>query len=292
MRNLLYTSLLFCVLLFSCSDQEPIAHEDTKIDNPNNNNDTIGNDNNLESLPEDTGGIQKAYILGSTNAIYGHHIYTPSNYSNNSPDYPLLIFLHGSGQRGNSQTNPDELNKIIGTGPPRMIKNSKWSPKYPMIVASPQLTSGNWKAEDVHKFIKYIIDNYNIDTRRIYITGYSLGAFGCFDYISTYGQNAYATAIVPIAGGGNKNSGNKFTSIPVWAFHGESDKTVSKNGSIDMVNAINAANPNTKAKLTLYPDVGHNSDTRTFDGTGMGTENKSYDAFDRSIYEWMFLFKK
>src|SRR5690606_12530958 len=173
-----------------------------------------------------------------------------------------------------------------------MIEQNKWSPKYPMIVASPQLTSGTWNADDVHSFIEYIISNYPINTDRIYLTGYSLGAFGCFDYISKYGAAAYASAIVPIAGGGNKNSGSQFTTIPVWAFHGEDDNTVSKNGSINMVNAINAANPLVKAKLTLYPGVGHDSDTRTFDGTGMGTENSSYDAFDMSIYEWMFKYRK
>ena len=285
MKNLLYSSLLISLLFLSCTDND---------DNVKNDTDTVVRPDNveLESLPKDTGGLQKANILGNTSAVYGHYIYTPSNYDNSSSSYPLLIFLHGSGQRGNSQENPDELKKVIGTGPPRMIEQNKWSPKYPMIVASPQLTSGNWNADDVHDFIKYIVNNYNINTDRIYMTGYSLGAFGCFNYISTYGANAYAAAIVPIAGGGNNNSGNKYTSIPVWAFHGDSDKTVLKNGSIDMVNAINAANPNTKAKLTLYPGVGHDSDTRTFDGTGMGTESSDYDVFNMSIYEWMFMFEK
>lgn len=292
MKNLLYSSLLFSLFFLSCSDNEGIQIENVNVGYDTIENNPVRNEHDLELLPEDTGGIQKANVLGSTDAIYGHYIYTPSSYGNNSPDYPLLIFLHGSGQTGNSQANPEELKKVIGTGPPRMIHQKKWHPKHPMIVASPQLTSGNWNANDIHNFIKYIINNYNINTSRIYVTGYSLGAFGSFNYISNYGANAYAAAIVPIAGGGNKNSGNKFTTIPVWAFHGENDKTVSKNGSIDMVNAINAASPNTKAKLTLYPDVGHNSDTRTFDGTGMGTENSYYDAFDMSIYEWMFTFHK
>lgn len=279
MKNLICIIFL-CVSLMGCSDNESVRNENEQ------------NEDDLTSLPKDTGGLQKGHILGSTNAIYGHYIYTPSNYNNNSPTYPLLVFLHGSGQIGNSQTNLDELKKLLYTGPPDMIYNNRWSPKYPMIVASPQLTSGTWNADDVHTFIEYIISNYPINTDRIYLTGYSLGAFGCFDYISKYGAAAYASAIVPIAGGGNKNTGSQFTTIPVWAFHGENDNTVSKNGSINMVNAINAANPLVKAKLTLYPGVGHDSDTRTFDGTGMGTENSSYDAFDMSIYEWMFKYRK
>lgn len=277
MKTINYLLALTVCLLFSCN---------------NNSLDAENNSDNLNNLPEDTGGIQESHILGSTDAVYGYHIYTPSEYNSNSPDYPLLVFLHGSGQRGNSETNPDALNVLLYTGPPRMIEQNKWDPTYPMIVASPQLTSGNWNANDVHNFINYLIENYNINTNRIYMTGYSLGGFGCFNYISNYGDDSYAASIVPIAGGGNANSGDKFTKTPVWAFHGDVDTTVSKNQSIDLVNAINAANPETRAKITIYPDVAHNSDTRTFDGTGMGTESNNYDPFDITIYDWMFSFEK
>ncbi|WP_372752172.1 dienelactone hydrolase family protein [Mariniflexile sp.] len=270
MKKIFYFSLFFSLFFFGCSDDSP-------------------NQNDLESLPIDIGGIQTENSLGSTNAIFGHYIYTPSEYNNSSDEYPLLVFLHGSGQIGNSQTNPDALKVLLWTGPPNMIAQKKWAPKYPMIVASPQLTSGSWNADDVHSFISYLISNYKINTNRIYLTGYSLGGFGCFNYISKYGSESYAKAIVPIAGGGSISSADKYTDVAVWAFHGDSDTSVSKNYSIDMVNAINASNPNTSAKVTIYPGVGHNSDTRTFDGTGMGTESNDYDAFNMSIYDWMFL---
>ncbi|CAH8282599.1 dienelactone hydrolase family protein [Mariniflexile fucanivorans] len=277
MKNLVYLSLFFSLLFLNCSEDK---------------DDNIVNQNDLENLPVDTGGEQTANVLGSTNAIYGHYIYTPSDYNSNSPDYPLLIFLHGSGQVGNSQNNADVLKNVFYTGLPSLIEQKKWSPKYPMIVASPQLTSGSWNADDVHNFIKYIIDNYNINTNRIYLTGYSLGAYGCFTYISKYGADSYATAIVPIAGGGDTGSGSQYTSVAVWAFHGDSDTSVPTSRSLDMVSAINAANPSTKAKVTIYPGVAHNSDTRTFDGTGMGTESSDYDAFNMSIFDWMLLHEK
>ncbi|MBP0903113.1 dienelactone hydrolase family protein [Mariniflexile gromovii] len=278
MRNFIYLSLLCGLFFLSCSNDQ-----DDNI---------IINQNDLESLPIDTGGVQTAKVIGSTNAIYGHYIYTPSDYNNASPNYPLLVFLHGSGQVGNSQTNPDVLTNLIYTGPPSMIEQKKWSPTYPMIVASPQLTSGSWNADDVHSFINYLISTYNINTDRIYLTGYSLGAYGCYSYISKYGADSYARAIVPIAGGGDVNSGNKYTTTAVWAFHGGSDNAVPTSRSIDMVSAINASNPNTKAKVTIYPGVGHDSDTRTFDGTGMNSESIDYDAFNMDIYDWMFLYKK
>ncbi|WP_111306747.1 dienelactone hydrolase family protein [Confluentibacter sediminis] len=285
MKTLINSTLIILYFsLLSCSN----SNEDIN----NSREDINSNQNDLESLPKDGGGVQKANILGSTNAIYGHYIYTPSNYSNNSPNYPLLVYLHGSGQVGNSQTNPDELKKVIITGVTKLIDQKKWSPKFPMIVASPQLTSGSWNADDLHSFISYLIANYNINVNRIYITGFSLGAFGCYNYISKYGDESYAAAIVPIAGGGNTNSGSKFTNTAVWAFHGDIDTTVSKNGSIGMINAINAANPKTRAKLTIYPGIDHGSDNRTFDGSGMGTESSDYDAFNMTIYDWMFLYEK
>ena len=57
-------------------------------------------------------------------------------------------------------------------------------------------------------------------------------------------------------------------------------------------NAINEANPETRAKLTIYPGVGHDSWTRTYNSSGMGDESTDYDPFDISIYDWMFLFEK
>ncbi|TGV02476.1 carboxylesterase family protein [Flavivirga rizhaonensis] len=277
MKTLLNVMVILPFLFLSCNGNDTISEE---------------NQNNLESLPKDLGGDHKANVLGDTNAGFGHYIYTPSEYNSSTSEYPLLVFLHGSGERGNSETNPDILKKVLVNGPPKLIEKNQWSPKYPMIVASPQLPSGNWNPEDIHNFITYLITNYKINTKRIYLTGLSLGGFGSFNYVSKYGSEAYVAAIVPIAGGGNKNSGDKFITIPVWAFHGDNDNVVSYNKSIDMVNAINKENPNTLAKLTIYPNVGHNSWSRTYNASGMGDESSEYDTFDTSIYDWMFLFEK
>ncbi|AUP78766.1 carboxylesterase family protein [Flavivirga eckloniae] len=277
MRTLLNTLVILSILFSSCSS------DDTPQENRSD----------LESLPKDSGGTHKALTIGESNkSNFGHYIYTPSGHDSNSHDFPLLVFLHGSGERGDSETNPDILKKVVVNGPPKLIEKNEWSPKYPMIVASPQLPSGNWNPDAIHNFITYLIENYNVNTKRIYLTGLSLGAFGCFNYVSKYGPDAYAAAIVPIAGGGNKNSGDKFTTIPVWAFHGDNDNVVSHIKSVDMVDAINKEKPNTPAKLTIYPNVGHNSWSRTYNASGMGDESNEYDAFDLNIYDWMFLFEK
>jgi len=208
-------------------------------------------------------------------------------------DYPLLVFLHGSGEKGNSATDPAQLARVLKNGPPKLIQNRLWNPDYPMLVASPQAVSG-WNASEIHNFIEYLMENYRINPERIYLSGLSMGGYGTFNYLTTYGNEGYVAAAVPICGSGNPSKVEKCSQIPIWAFHGEEDTTVRPSGSIDFVTAFNNQDPAPRyaAKLTLYPGVTHNSWSRTYDGSGMGQESPDYDAFHISIYSWMFQYKK
>jgi len=246
----------------------------------------------LENLPLDTGGIHKAFPLGSIDAYYGYYAYTPSVYYKNGPKYPLLLFLHGAGERGNSASDGNILDIVLRNGPPMLIKKKIWTPKYPLVVISPQAHEGGWNGAKIHQFIKHIINNYEIDAQRIYITGLSMGAYGTFNYLTSTGDSCYAAAAVAICGGGNPTKASAMKHIPVWAFHGDADGTVNIENSISMIDAINKTNPPQKAKLTVYPGVGHNSWSMTYDGTGMGKESNLYDPFNIGIYEWMFLYER
>ena len=248
--------------------------------------------NVLKNLPVDTGGVQVAHILESTSSPYGFYAYTPSAYTEDGPEYPLLVFLHGSGEKGNSATDPAKLDLVLRNGPPMLINKNNWTTAYPMIVASPQCHDSGWNAQKIHDFISYLIEHFPVNKKRIYVTGLSMGGYGTFNYVGTFGDESYAAACVPICGGGSTNQAESFLTIPTWIFHGDADGTVSVNNSINMYNAINAINPVLKAKLTLYPGIGHNSWSMTYDGTGMGTERSDYDAFSQSIYDWMFEYQK
>ncbi len=248
--------------------------------------------NDLKNLPPDTGGEQKAFVLESTNSPYGFFAYTPGGYDDNDAEYPLLVFLHGKGERGNSASDPNKLDIVLRNGPPKLIKKGQWDPKYPMIVVSPQCHDNWWQPDKIHEFIGFIVKKYRVNLRRVYVTGLSMGGFGTFAYVGTYGDDSYAAACVPIAGGGSKSKADNFANIPTWAFHGDADKTVSAQKSIDMLNAINAAKPAVRAKLTIYPGVGHNSWARTYDGTGIGTGHVDFDPYDQIIYDWMFTYQK
>lgn len=274
MKSIFYLLFAFGIILFSCGKDEngPVDFND------------------LSNLPTDTGGMHTSHVLGSTETEYGYYLYTPSGYQNNGPEFPLLVFLHGSGEKGDSKNNPDDLKKVLRNGPPKMIEKKAWAPTYPMIVASPQ-SPGNWDKNKIHEFITYLIGKYQVNEKRIYVTGLSMGGYGTFSYASL-GRESYAAAVVPICGGGWTGMAEKISELPLWAFHGLADSTVHASQSINMVNKINEFDPVVKPKLTLYPGVGHNSWTMTYEGTGMGKESSDSDPFDMTIYDWMFQYER
>jgi predicted peptidase len=244
------------------------------------------------SLPVDSGGTQTAVSHLSTTAPYGHYLYLPGGYRADGPEYPLLVFLHGAGEKGDSSTNPATLDKVLVHGPPRLIREGHWAPSLPMIVASPQCHDGGWNATKLHDFITYLLATYRIDPSRIYMTGLSMGGYGTFAYCTAKGADAYVAAVVPICGGGSTGQAGNMAQIPTWAFHGDADSTVSVTNSINMIAAINTAHPTIPARLTIYPGVGHDSWTRTYNGSGMGTERADYDPFTEDVFEWMLRYQR
>lgn len=249
----------------------------------------------LADLPADTGGSHDAKPTGSTDAGLQHYIYIPGGYDTNSLNYPLIVFLHGQGEAAN-HNGGQPLSAVLRHGPPKLIEEGDWDPTYPAIVASPQApNSGGWNSTEIHDFITYLIDTYRVNPERIYLTGLSLGGMGTWAYVGSLQGNSYVAAIVPICGRYSTAAANRFLTTPVWAFHGENDNTIKpfeNNGSPLMVEAINELSPDVPAKVTMYPGVGHDSWTRTYNGSGMGDESDEYDPFNMSIYDWMFQYTK
>lgn len=249
----------------------------------------------LTDLPKDTGGVQKAYPLNpESNAGLGYYAYTPGGYDDNDKEYPLIVFLHGSGERGNSSETPQLLDLVLVHGPSKLIAENSWNPRFPCLVVSPQ-SEGEWLPEHIHGFIEYLINTYRVNPKRIYVTGLSMGARGCWNYEGTIGHKSYAAALVPICGNGQPGLASQMINAPIWAFHGADDEVVkafSNGGSFQMVTAVNASNPDFQAKLTIFPGVGHNAWEKTYDNSGIGTGSPDYDPFDMNIYDWMFQYRK
>ncbi len=263
----------------------------------NNNNGTkqeaVIDTSDLYYLPKDTGGTHQAHPLGTTAAGFGYYIYKPGGYADDGPEYPLLLFLHGWGERGDSSKDEGVLNNVLKYGPPRLIRAGQWEPKYPFVVVSPQLIPEFWAPHQIHNFIDYIVENYQINTDRIYLTGLSLGGGGCWFYAGAIEEH-YAAAIVPISSSGQMDLVDHLRDVPIWAFHGDEDELVDPYenfGSVQMVESINRTDPPIRAKVTVYPNIGHNAWTITYNGLGMNTPYW-YDSYNMNIYEWMLQFKK
>jgi predicted esterase len=172
-------------------------------------------------------------------------LYLPTGYSARGQPMPLLMHLHGSGARGS------DLALLRREGLSRLIHKGL---ELPAVVASPQCQQGQaWDSKQVMAVVDYLKDSYNIDTRRIYLTGYSMGGYGTWRTASLYPQQF--AAIVPICGGGETEWATSLTGIPIWAFHGRQDESVQVAETTKMIDAIQLAGGT--PRLTVYPEGKH-----------------------------------
>jgi predicted esterase len=240
-------------------------------------------------------GIQKEVPLGTNAAKFGYLEYLPPSYTTGS-SFPLIVFFHGVGERGNGTT---DLYLVAKNGPPRLIKDNQWPVKNPkgnypskeFIVISPQSSNGFPSPESVHEFINFIKSRYKVDKTRIYITGLSAGGITTWKYLATY--NDQVAAAIPICGSPNGYISTLCTSkdTPIWAFHGDADGTVNVSGSINAIKTLRSCTPVGMGPhlLTIYNGVGHNSWAYTYN-LGWLNDSKvdpNYDPFNISIYDWL-----
>jgi predicted peptidase len=177
--------------------------------------------------------------------------------------YPLVIFLHGAGERGDD----NEAQLKWGVKNFASDQNMKM---HPSIVIAPQCPENmdwsNFSEEDMsllssptkpmkllRELINQSIQELPVDTNRIYITGLSMGGYGTFDAISRY-PNLFAAA-VPVCGGGDVSKASSISHIPIWIFHGALDGIVNPVLAQYMVEALTKAGAH--PGFTQYPEAGH-----------------------------------
>ena len=188
--------------------------------------------------------------------------YLPKDYYNAKKiAWPLILFLHGMGERGNDL----ELVKIHGI--PKIVKTQK---DFPFIAVSPQCpTEYVWRdkkmLQAVESLILKIIKNYRIDKTRVYVTGLSMGGYGTWALAARL-PDLFAAA-VPICGGGDPTTVNVLKNLPIWVFHGGLDEVVLPEESEKMVQALERAGG--KVRYTLYPKAYHDSWTETYDSPAL-----------------------
>lgn len=171
--------------------------------------------------------------------------FVPKSYSAKGPGVPLILFLHGSGERGT------DLEKVKAWGPPA---NAEKDADFPFMVVSPQLADGEaWHALALKGLLDQVMAKYNVDRQRVYLTGLSLGGYGAWDLASRYPH--YFAAVAPICGGGIARAVQSMRDVPTWVFHGKKDDAVPEEESARMVEALKAAGGN--VRYTVLPEGGH-----------------------------------
>ena len=163
---------------------------------------------------------------------------------------PLIIQLHGAGERGDGK---DCLSLVDVHGFSKVILNKEFPCRF-IMPQCPKNTFWVAKIESIMSFINQLIKEYDVDVNRIYLTGLSMGGYGTWFTAMAY-PNVFA-AIAPVCGGGMAWNASVLK-MPIWAFHGAEDMTVSPTQSDQMVTALK--NVGADVKYTRLDGVGHNA---------------------------------
>lgn len=206
-----------------------------------------------------------------------YRILFPKGFDKNK-SYPLVLFLHGSGERGHD-------NEAQLTHGANLFLDKKIRETYPAFVVFPQCqTDLSWNnatvsrayGQTIFSFPSEVVPNgqldlveglitelqetFNIDNDRMYIGGLSMGGMGTFEMLHR-NPDTFAAAF-PICGGANPRIAPKIKQTPIWIFHGEADEIVPVINSSRIEKALQYVGAD--VTMSLYPDVGHDSWTNAF----------------------------
>lgn len=177
--------------------------------------------------------------------------------------HPVLLFLHGSGERGN-------LEGLKLHGPLYEVERGR---KLPFVIVAP-LCTGTRTWFDYGERLGKLLELYrrlpHVDADRIYVTGLSMGGYGTWSLAMAHPDKI--AAIVPICGGGMVWNAPVLKDMPIWTFHGDCDGDVSIDETRRLVEAVQRAG-NTQVKFTVYAGCNHNSWTATY--------------ANPEVYEWL-----
>lgn len=201
-----------------------------------------------------------------------YRILLPDNFSEDK-QYPLILFLHGAGERGDD--NESQL-----THGSSLFTSEENRANFPTIVIFPQCPKNDyWSNADVDRsgdgvklvfhddkkptkalsltmdLLNQFIEKSFVKKEQVYVVGLSMGGMGTFEILSRM-PTTFAAAM-PICGGGSEEAVSKYVNTPMWVFHGAQDDVVNPLHSVKMVEAILKAGGH--PKFTLYDNANHNS---------------------------------
>ena len=221
---------------------------------------------------QDKSLYQKHTFIKGTDTL-PYRLLLPENYDA-SKKYPLILFLHGAGERGND----NEAQLMHGSN---LFLRDSLRKKYPAIILFPQCPAKSfWSnvaiknnaagkreftfqtggaptiAMDLLQQLLFkTIKKYKVNKKQIYVGGLSMGGMGTFEIVNR-NPKLFAAAF-PICGGADSAAAPNLKKVNWWVFHGAKDDVVLPVYSERIVNALQIIQAN--VKFTLYPEANHNS---------------------------------
>ena len=184
----------------------------------------------------------KTYLSDDSKMNYG--VALGDNYT----DLPLLIYLHGAGERGKN------FEHIYRHGIPKLIKEGKDINAVVLFPQCPAEFIWNNMVKELKVVIDAVVEEYGISKDRIVLTGSSMGGYGTWEMAMCYPE--MFAAIAPVAGGGVVWRTGKLIKTPAIVYHGEKDTVVPASQSEIMVDFTKGHGG--MAELNILKDMGHN----------------------------------
>lgn len=203
-----------------------------------------------------SGTRQVARPIGMPYAKNGYYEYVPPGYGDGTPR-PLLVFFHGLGENGNGSLAA--LPIVMKHGPPKIIANNQWTATRPFVVLSMQHPGGGCPtAVEVRDFLTFAIGHYDVDPKKVFITGLSCGGRGGFSYLGQFkGEQVLAAALIAADASVAYNAAgcSLLSQVALWTFHGSADGPGGSNTG--MMNFMACPQPRKDAKYTLQQGANH-----------------------------------
>ena len=218
-----------------------------------------------------TGFLDKSVEVDGKTQRYA--LYVPDNYDP-AKKWPLIVFLHGSGERGDDNLLQTEV------GLPSAIRlHRDWFPALVLIPQCPDKKFWDVAVPTIEAAMAQTQSDYSVDDKAITLTGLSLGGYATWIW-GALKTDTFA-ALMPVCGGGDiehvmgelspeeaqvygtmEDRVKKLATIPIWAFHGKDDGVVLPARSQEMVDRVKKAGGNVRYKE--WKDTGHNSWDKTY----------------------------
>ena len=210
---------------------------------------------------------QPGKMTAMTNKVnngYDFWLYAPQAYFDQPNEkFPVVIYLHGAKLCGRGLRSFHKYLTLDAIAKGRNIET---------MVIAPQNSGGNWKPERLNNVLEWVVNNYNIDTTRIYVVGMSLGGYGAMDFVGTYPHKI--AAAMALCGGCTLNDVQGLGTLPFWIIHGTADRAVTVEQSKKVVNALKEQGNDKLLRFDWLPGANHGALARIY--------------YLEQTYQWLF----